>query len=111
MPLKRKEVAFQSPLLLKAVYQGADLLKEPYFNKGSAFPADERDIFKLHGRLPANIDTLEEQVTRAYQQYSSRADDLAKNTFLSSLKIQNEVLYYRVCYGPVHESNYIKMSR
>jgi malate dehydrogenase (oxaloacetate-decarboxylating) len=53
-------------------------------------------VFNLHGLLPPNIQTLEEQVERAYQQYSSRADDLAKNTFLSSMKSQNEVLYYNV---------------
>ena len=33
---------------------------------------------------------------RAYQQYSSRPDALAKNTFMTSMKDQNEVLYYRV---------------
>lgn len=33
---------------------------------------------------------------RAYDQYSSRQDDLAKNTFMTSMKEQNEVLYYRL---------------
>ena len=36
------------------------------------------------------------QVERAYRQYCSRADALAKNTFMTSLKEQNEVLYYKV---------------
>ena len=45
------------------------------------------------------MSTLEEQVKRAYEQYSSRPDDLAKNTFMTSMKEQNEVLYYRV--GPL----------
>lgn len=67
------------------------------FNKGSAFPDDERKTFKLHGLLPPNIQTLDEQVRRAYEQYSSRKDDLAKNTFMASMKMQSEVLYYRVC--------------
>jgi malate dehydrogenase (oxaloacetate-decarboxylating) len=47
--------------------------------------------------LPTNIQTLDEQVERAYAQYSSRPNDLAKNTFMTSLKEQNEVLYYKVC--------------
>lgn len=58
-------------------------------------------MFKLHGLLPANVQTLEEQVKRAYAQYSSRSDDLAKNTFMTSMKEQNEVLYYRVGASPL----------
>jgi malate dehydrogenase (oxaloacetate-decarboxylating) len=46
--------------------------------------------------LPQSIQTLEQQVQRAYEQYSIRPDDLSKNTFLTSLKEQNEVLYFRV---------------
>ena len=53
-------------------------------------------MFKLHGLLPPNIQTLEEQVQRAYEQYSSRPNDLAKNTFMSSMREQNEVLFYKV---------------
>jgi len=72
------------------------LLSTPYLNKGSAFTAEEREEFDLTGLLPMTINTLEEQVKRAYAQYSSRPDALAKNTFMTSLKEQNEVLYYRV---------------
>ena len=36
------------------------------------------------------------QVERAYRQYCGRADALAKNTFMTSLKEGNEVLYYKV---------------
>lgn len=78
--------------------QGTSLLHSSAFNKGSAFPAEERKTFKLHGLLPPNIQTLDEQVRRAYEQYSSRQDDLAKNTFMASMKMQSEVLYYRVCW-------------
>jgi malate dehydrogenase (oxaloacetate-decarboxylating) len=72
------------------------LLHHSFYNKGSAFPKDERETFRLHGLLPPNIQSLDEQVHRAYQQYSSRPDDLAKNTFMASMKAQNTVLYYRV---------------
>jgi malate dehydrogenase (oxaloacetate-decarboxylating) len=75
---------------------GTALLNTPYFNKGAAFPAEERKQFKLTGLLPQNVQTLDQQVKRAYQQYSSRQDDLAKNTFMTSLFEQNQVLYYRV---------------
>ncbi|KAL0256525.1 NAD-dependent malic enzyme, mitochondrial [Diplodia seriata] len=76
--------------------QGSALLNTPYFNKGTAFTKEERDVFKLHGLLPQNIQTLEDQVKRAYDQYSSRPNPLAKNTFMTSMKEQNEVLYYRL---------------
>lgn len=75
---------------------GNALLRTPYFNKGSGFTEEERDAFKLHGLLPSNIQTLDEQVRRAYAQYQSRPDDLAKNTFMTSMKEQNEVLYYKL---------------
>lgn len=75
---------------------GVGLLTSPYHNKGSAFSAEERETFNLHGLLPTNVQTLDEQVERAYQQYSSRHDDLAKNTFMTSMKEQNEVLYYKL---------------
>lgn len=75
---------------------GTALLTSAYHNKGSAFTTTERNDFNLHGMLPTNVQTLDEQVRRAYQQYSTRQDDIAKNTFLTSLQEQNEVLYYRL---------------
>nr|XP_036578508.1 nad-dependent malic enzyme [Colletotrichum truncatum]KAF6785803.1 nad-dependent malic enzyme [Colletotrichum truncatum] len=75
---------------------GSALLNTPYLNKGTAFPEDERREFNLTGLLPQSIHTLDQQLKRAYQQYSTRQDDLAKNTFLTSLKEQNEVLYYKL---------------
>ena len=81
---------------LECALKGTLLLKNPYFNKGSAFTAQEREDFELTGLLPPRIQTLEQQVQRAYQQYSTRPDDLAKNTFLTSMKEQNEVLYFKV---------------
>ncbi|KHN93960.1 Malic enzyme, NAD-binding protein [Metarhizium album ARSEF 1941] len=75
--------------------QGQAVLNTPYFNKGSAFPGHERRLFNLTGLLPQNVQTLEEQAQRAREQYLSQANDLAKNTFLASLKEQNEVLYYK----------------
>ena len=81
---------------IECALAGTALLDTPYLNKGSGFPAEEREQFKLTGLLPLNVQTLDQQAKRAYEQYSSRQDALAKNTFLTSLKFQNEVLYYRV---------------
>jgi malate dehydrogenase (oxaloacetate-decarboxylating) len=82
---------------------GAALLNTPYFNKGSAFTAEERVEFNLTGLLPQNVQTLEQQVERAYRQYSEQQDELAKNTFMTSMRDQNEVLFYRVCSFPPHQ--------
>ena len=76
--------------------KGINLLANRRYNKGSAFPSEERQTFGLHGLLPPNTQTLDEQVRRAYDQYNSRPNALAKNTFMTSMKEQNEVLYYRV---------------
>ncbi|KAL6877105.1 malate dehydrogenase [Trichoderma novae-zelandiae] len=81
---------------LDCALTGTALLNSPIFNKGSAFPLSERREFNLTGLLPANEQSLDNQVKRAYQQYQSRGDDLAKNTFLTSLKDQNEVLYFKL---------------
>jgi malate dehydrogenase (oxaloacetate-decarboxylating) len=81
---------------LECALKGTPLLNHPYFNKGSAFTKEERPQFEISGLLPPSVQTLEQQVERAYQQYSTRPDDLAKNTFLSSMKEQNEVLYFKV---------------
>ncbi|KAE8363653.1 hypothetical protein BDV27DRAFT_4832 [Aspergillus caelatus] len=81
---------------LECPYEGRDVITSCHFNKGSAFSEEERNVFKLHGLLPPNIQTLEDQVQRAFQQYKSRPDALAKNTFMASMKAQNEVLYYKL---------------
>lgn len=75
---------------------GTALLNTPYLNKGTAFPVDERQQFQLTGLLPQNVHTLDQQAKRAWQQCLSRTDDLARNTFMTSLKEQNEVLFYKV---------------
>ncbi|KAM0253515.1 hypothetical protein ACHAP5_000545 [Fusarium lateritium] len=81
---------------INCALSGTSLLNTPYLNKGSAFPPDERRKFNLTGLLPQGVQTLDQQCKRAYEQYSSQPDDLGKNTFLTSLKDQNEVLYYKL---------------
>ena len=81
---------------IECAVSGTVLLNTPYFNRGSAHTIQEREEFNLTGLLPHSVQTLEQQAKRAYEQYSTRSDDLAKNTFLTSLKEQNAVLYFRV---------------
>jgi hypothetical protein len=43
-----------------------DLLMRPLLNKETAFSDDERARFSLHGLLPPELQTFEQQVVRAY---------------------------------------------
>ncbi|EJT82432.1 NAD-dependent malic enzyme [Gaeumannomyces tritici R3-111a-1] len=88
---------------LECALAGTALLNHPFFNKGTAFTKDERRDFDLSGLLPQNVQSLEQQVERAYAQYSAQANDLAKNSFLTSLKEQNEVLFFRLLHDNLPE--------
>ena len=48
--------------------KGELLLNSSKWNKGLAFTHEERKAFGLEGRLPSNVQTLDKQCKRAYQQ-------------------------------------------
>ncbi len=56
----------------------------------------ERKALGLAGLLPPAINTLEDQVKRAYAQYEKLPSALAKNIYLTALHDRNEVLFYRL---------------
>lgn len=76
--------------------QGKLLLATPQLNKGTAFTEEERYEFGLLGKLPAYVETLEQQVERAYLQYQRYADNLQKNIYLNNLHDKNQVLFYKL---------------
>ncbi|KAH7101807.1 hypothetical protein BKA62DRAFT_702362 [Auriculariales sp. MPI-PUGE-AT-0066] len=84
----------KEPKTIKLAIRGSALLERPEYSKGSAFTKEERDQFGLVGRLPARVNTLDEQCDRAYQQLNDMGEPIQKNTFLQSLKLQNWVLYH-----------------
>ncbi|BFZ57959.1 NAD-dependent malic enzyme, mitochondrial [Savitreella phatthalungensis] len=79
---------------LKCALSGKALLNAPAFNKGSAFTHQERRDFGLEGLLPDAVHTLEDQIERAHHQYNSLPSNLLKNTFMTSMHDQNQVLFY-----------------
>ena len=81
---------------LSVSISGADLLHSPLLNKGTAFPANERGQLGLVGLLPPHVSTIEEQINRVYENYSSRLDDMEKYVYLRSLQDRNETLFYAV---------------
>src|SRR4051795_3232903 len=70
--------------------RGRDLLRDPRFNRGTAFTAAERSALGLDGLLPPAVLSLEEQASRSYEQYAAQPTDLAKNDFLAALHDRNE---------------------
>jgi malate dehydrogenase (oxaloacetate-decarboxylating) len=71
---------------------GIELLNRPGLNKGTAFTEDERSALGLHGLLPPHVESLEEQVVRAYEAYQRKGDDLERHIYLRALQDTNEVL-------------------
>jgi malate dehydrogenase (oxaloacetate-decarboxylating) len=85
------------------VPRGVDLLNRPALNKGTAFTEDERGRFGLHGLLPPQVETLDEQAVRAYEAYRRKDDDLERHIYLRALQDTNEVLCYRLLLDHIEE--------
>jgi len=83
--------------------RGMDLLNRQGLNKGTAFTEAERTEFGLHGLLPPQIETLDEQAVRAYGAYQRKDDDLERHIYLRALQDTNEVLFYRLLLDHIEE--------
>ncbi|KAL5718402.1 malate dehydrogenase (decarboxylating) [Ranunculus cassubicifolius] len=92
---------------------GIDIIHDPWFNKGTAFPLTERDRLGLRGLLPPRIQSFEEQYDRFMETYrslekntchdSERVVSLAKWRILNRLHDRNETLFYRVLINNIKE--------
>ena len=85
------------------VPRGMDLLNRQGLNKGTAFTEEERTKFGLDGLLPPHVESLEEQVVRAYEAYKRKDDDLERHIYLRALQDTNEVLFYRLLLDHIEE--------
>src|SRR3954447_18182991 len=83
--------------------RGLALLRNPLFNKGTAFSAEERDAFGLRGLLPAHVLTMEEKVERVLINLRRLGNDLEKYIALNSLRDRNETLFLRVVCDNIDE--------
>jgi len=88
---------------LETAIYGKALLSISQLNKGTAFTQEERINFNLLGKLPSQVETLEEQIKRVYLQYHSCHDLLSKNTFLNQVLNHNQVLFYRLVQEHIDE--------
>ncbi len=89
------------PLYIR--YAGPVLLETPLLNKGSAFTEYERQAFNLEGLLPHNIETIEEQSKRCYQQLKNFSNDLDKHIYLRNIQDTNETLFFKLVTDHVQE--------
>jgi len=87
---KTKETIIETSLT------GKYLLNTTLLNKGTAFSHEERCTLGLLGKLPARVETIEEQAIRTYSQLSRFKNKLNRYIFLSNLQDTNETLFYRL---------------
>jgi malate dehydrogenase (oxaloacetate-decarboxylating) len=92
--MTKKSVANSASSGLAVSLSGYELLTQPLLNKGTAFTNAERDTFDLHGLLPPNVGTLEEQVGRRLQVLRGLENDFERYAFLRDLQDTNETLYF-----------------
>ena len=91
-----EEVDEQGAVSIQVHVRGQEVLQDPRINRGTAFTEAERAHLGLEGMLPPAVETMEQQASRCYAQYSLLDDDLDKWIFLSQLHDRNEVLFYRL---------------
>jgi malate dehydrogenase (oxaloacetate-decarboxylating) len=89
--------------VLEVPLTGPILLDCPLLNKGTAFTALERREFGLQGLLPPHVETLEEQLARAYEEYRQKETDLERHIFLRHLQDLNETLFYKLLEEHIEE--------
>ncbi len=73
---------------------GMELLHNSILNKGTAFTAEERKLFRIDGYLPPAVSTLNQQVDRRYEGFTEKGTGLEKYIYLRSLQDRNETLFY-----------------
>lgn len=81
---------------IQTTLSGQDLLRVSKLNKGCSFSYEERETFALTGLLPHQIETLEQQTARMYEQFQEHRTNLAKNIYLNVLHDYNETLFYKL---------------
>lgn len=74
---------------------GYMMLRNPRYNKGTAFSQEEREKFGLVGLLPDKIETLETQILRVDEQLENFEKPINKYIYLMQLLETNETLFFK----------------
>ncbi len=83
--------------------KGRPLLLNPYINKGTAFPQDEREMLDLDGMIPPAVNTIEQQLERVYENFEAKTTNLERFIHLASLQDRNETLFFRLLHEHIDE--------
>lgn len=81
---------------IETTLRGKELMSMPLLNKGTAFSLEERLKLGLLGKLPYEVETLEEQLVRVRYQYTRYKSVLQKYIYLNNLHDKNEILFYKL---------------
>jgi len=79
------------------------LLGDPLINRGTAFSESERTRLGLRGLLPSAVETLDQQVARAYAAFGEQPTDIAKHINLRALQDTNEIVFYELLSEHIEE--------
>ncbi|MFH0826158.1 MAG: oxaloacetate-decarboxylating malate dehydrogenase, partial [Pseudomonadota bacterium] len=82
---------------------GVAVLRDPAFNKGTAFTDAERSALGIRGLLPPRVSTIERQLVRILGNVRRQTTDLAKYLFLTSLQDRNMTLFFRALLENIEE--------
>jgi len=91
------------PSSVHSALRGQALLNQPLLNKDTAFTLEERRAFGLEGLLPDVVNTIEQQVSRAYESITRKTDPLERYIGLVALQDRNEHVFYRLLLEHVEE--------
>jgi len=89
--------------VIRTRLSGYDLLNNSRLNKGTAFTEEERDTFALHGLLPPDEGTLEQQLERRKKALEAELTVFGKYSFMRDLQDTNETLFYSLIEHHVEE--------
>jgi hypothetical protein len=80
-----------------------DLVRNPLFNKGTAFKMSERDRLGLRGLLPPKVLSMDAQLENEMANIRKLTDPLMKNLAIQELQDRNETLYHRMLIDNIME--------
>ncbi len=83
--------------------RGQALLLDPFTNKGTAFPPEERRALGLEGLVPPAVCTIEQQLDRVYENFRAKPTNLERYIHLASLQDRNETLFFRLLQDHIDE--------
>jgi len=89
--------------VVQSSLSGVDLLRNSRLNKGTAFTEVERDAFGLHGLLPPNVSTLDEQCQRRMRVLKSRPTLFGKYSNMRDLQDNCETVFYALIERNIEE--------